>query len=158
VYDSAAVAGAHVMWSNGDFVHGAFSDVDGRYVTGGVVWAPYGGWAAAWSFRERVLDTVEVSGAADWPTVYMEKGYEDGFVLDQGWRVAGAPGRGAWVRSVPVGQRSAGVLTAPEADLPDDPGDLCYVTGNGAASADKDGVTGGSTRLESPPIELSLYN
>lgn len=158
VYDSAAVAGAHVMWSNGDFVHGAFSDVDGRYVTGGVVWAPYGGWAAAWSFRERALDTVVVSGAADWPTVYMEKGYEDGFVLDQGWRVSGAPGRGAWVRAEPVGQRSAGVLTAPETDLPDDSGDLCYVTGNGAASAEKDGVTGGSTRLESPPIDLSLYN
>src|SRR5262249_19559062 len=75
---------------------------------------------------------------------------------DQGWTV-GAPGdaatTGVWIRAVPVGSVENGIQVQPALDHTPDPGTMCFVTGNAAASTDPIGtadVDGGATTLLSP--------
>ena len=157
-YDSTPIKGAHVLRYNEDFNFSAFSDASGSYSMDQIVWSDYAGVAGSWSFKEMVLDTVTVNSNDDWPDIYLEKGHEDGFMLDQGWSVSGSASQGAWVRTRPTAQFIDSVQTSPGEDVDLDFGDLCFVTGNGAATAEEDGVKGGFTRLISPPIDLSLYN
>lgn len=92
-------------------------------------------------------------------TVYLQPGYADDFALDLGWTVEGNAVRGSWIRSEPLGTyRENGDIYNPEYDLPDDIGELCYVTGNSDTLPFGDDVDLGYTQLISPPMDLSTYN
>ena len=86
-----------------------------------------------------------------------EVAFEDEFETNLGWSV-GAPGdtatAGSWVRADPVG-----TAAQPETDTTEDPGALCWVTGNGPVGGglgvnDEDG---GATTLLSPTIDMSGF-
>ncbi len=64
---------------------------------------------------------------------------------------------GVWVRGNPVGTEIIGVQMQPEDDHTPDPGNQCFVTGNGApgGSATASDIDGGCTTLLSPVFDLS---
>jgi hypothetical protein len=78
---------------------------------------------------------------------------------DRGW-VCGAAddnaASGLWVRAEPVGTTYNGSQCQPEYDHTADPGQVCWVTGNGAVggAAGEQDVDGGKTTLLSPVFSL----
>lgn len=90
---------------------------------------------------------------------FLEKGYEDNFALDLGWKVFGNAERGIWERGAPQGTyRVSGDIYNPDADLPFDIGNKAYVTGNSGGLPFGDDVDNGFTMLVSPPMDLRSYN
>jgi len=87
-------------------------------------------------------------------------GWLDDFEVDRGWSV-GAQGDGAssgiWECVDPIGTTYNGHVIQMEDDHTDDPGTLCFVTGNGSVggTAGENDVDGGKTTLLSPVFRLS---
>jgi choice-of-anchor B domain-containing protein len=81
--------------------------------------------------------------------------FTDDMETDRGWTV-GAPGdsatTGIWVRAEPVG-----TAAQPDQDTTADPGQLCWVTGNGVVGGalGANDIDGGATTLVSPLLDLS---
>jgi hypothetical protein len=79
---------------------------------------------------------------------------------DRGW-TCGVPGdnatTGLWVRAEPVGTTYNGQQCQPEYDHTPDPGEICFVTGNGTpgGAAGENDVDGGKTTLLSPVFNLA---
>jgi len=79
--------------------------------------------------------------------------------LDMGWTL-GLPSdnasSGQWDRLDPLGTSYDGQQVQPEDDVTEDPGHLCFVTGNGTAggSAGEADVDGGHTTLLSPVFDV----
>ncbi len=87
-------------------------------------------------------------------------GWYDDADDDRGWTLGLAGDTatsGDWIRAEPVGTVYNGSPVQPETDHTDDPGTLCFVTGNGTvggAAGDAD-VDGGTTTLLSPVFDLA---
>ncbi|MEM1423485.1 MAG: choice-of-anchor B family protein, partial [Planctomycetota bacterium] len=85
-------------------------------------------------------------------------GFADELETDMGWSV-GAPGddatSGIWVRADPVG-----TAAQPEDDTTEDPGVLCWVTGNGPVGGGLgvNDVDNGTTTLLTPAIDMSGFD
>jgi choice-of-anchor B domain-containing protein len=86
------------------------------------------------------------------------KGYYDDFSFPFDWIVSGNATQGKWIRSKPIGQVYENAVTNPYNDSPIDNNPFCYITGNGADSSALDDLSGGSTHLSSPTVNLSGYN
>lgn len=110
--------------------------------------------AGAWGYKQKVFDLTPESGEL---VVELEKGYEDDFIIDQGWKVAGDATGGVWERAVPVGTRTGGRIINIDEDVEGDIGDMAYVTGNGGGDAGTDDVDNGSTSLRSKHMFLEDY-
>jgi hypothetical protein len=88
---------------------------------------------------------------------------DDDFEANHGWSVGAGDDNatsGIWVRAEPVGTEQGGFPVQPDTDHTADPGQLCYVTANGAeggAAGDAD-VDNGKTTLFSPVFDLSPYS
>ncbi|MGD8394600.1 MAG: C25 family cysteine peptidase, partial [Candidatus Eiseniibacteriota bacterium] len=92
----------------------------------------------------------------------MQTVFEDQMESPAGWTI-GAPDddatTGIWVRAEPVGTEYNGYTVQPDLDHTPDPGEICFVTANGAvggAAGDAD-VDGGKTTLFSPVFDLEGY-
>ena len=121
--------------------------------------------AGAWGFQHKVLDDFTPSGE-DF-IIELDPGYQDDFILDQGWVVSGDAGAGFWVRAIPEGTTFQGQTSNIGNDIDGDIGEMAYVTGNapldnnGAGLDDVDpmeGADSGSTILTSPDMDLSIYD
>lgn len=91
-------------------------------------------------------------------TVLLDKGYQDDFIFDQGWSVKGTATAGQWVRGVPIATDFRGITINPGADVSNDFGTECYVTGNKGGAAGDDDVDNGNVLLTSPIFDLTKYN
>ena len=91
-------------------------------------------------------------------TIVLEKGYQDDFILDLGWKVSSVANAGVWERGEPVGTTVGPNLSNPDFDIDGDIGALAYVTGNGGGSAGSDDVDNGETILTSPSMALTSMN
>lgn len=92
-------------------------------------------------------------------TVTLARGYQDEFLMDEGWVATGTATSGLWVREEPHGTTNgSSFVINPELDFQGDRGDRCYVTGNSGTQADDDDVDNGYVQIESPVMDLSTYN
>ncbi len=100
--------------------------------------------AGIWGFRDTsirgiILDSDTVQ------TIELARGYRDGFIVDQGWiQEPGSESDAEWIRTDPSELPSNdGLPAGPPADVPDDIGNLAYLTSRQ-----------GNATLLSPPIDL----
>jgi hypothetical protein len=79
---------------------------------------------------------------------------------DRGW-IFGAvdddASTGHWIRAEPIGTTYSGQQCQPETDHTPNPGEICFVTGNGSVggAAGENDVDGGKTTLLTPVFDLS---
>jgi choice-of-anchor B domain-containing protein len=151
-----AVPQAQVLVTNDDFTYMAIADENGRFSLDQVFEGYYDIYAGAWGFLHRKLESVRIENSASL-TITLQKGYQDDFLFDLGWIATGDARRGHWERGIPDGVRSSVGFTSPPADVPDDYGEECYVTGNGGGNPRNDDVSDGTVILSSPPMDLSGY-
>ena len=86
----------------------------------------------------------------------LEKGYYDDCYFDFYWAVMGDCSSGKWVREIP-GTHGSLNGKAPLADVADDIGKYCFMTGNSTNNQNVYLKSGFST-LRSHIMDLSLYN
>ncbi len=116
----------------------------------------YTGVVGAWGYLHLVVSDTIIDNTSG--LVYeLSQGYQDDFVLDQGWTVTNTATTGFWERGAPVGTTFQGSLSNVNQDDLFDIGDQAYVTGNGGGGAGTDDVDDGSTVLTSPEINLTTY-
>jgi len=88
--------------------------------------------------------------------IILKKYYIDDFFFDLGWTVETEAKQGGWVRNIP-GSHPSLSGRAPLADIADDDGLFCYITGNSYDNQLVD-LDSGYTRLSTPVMDLSRYN
>ncbi len=117
----------------------------------------------AWGYLQEQRTFV---ASADPMDVEMRRGYEDDFVVDQGWVVDGDTEVGVWVREVPIETIGGGQVANIGHDVEDDLGEEAYITGNGGQEAGTDDVDDVNilrspsmmlSDLEQPIIEFQAY-
>ncbi|MEM6966425.1 MAG: T9SS type A sorting domain-containing protein, partial [Bacteroidota bacterium] len=93
-------------------------------------------------------------------TFSLKQGYQDDFFHDFGWIETGDADTGEWEFGEPNGTSFGnGQLSNPNSDVDGDIGTQCWVTGNDDdADVGDDDIDGGSTRLSSPLMDLTIYN
>ncbi len=101
---------------------------------------------------------LDVQNPTDEIILSLKKGYQDDFLFDFGWSVSSTATTGKWVKGKPNGTFFQGMQMQTEADIPNDYGTECYVTGNTPGNASADDVDNGFTTLSSPEMDLSHYN
>lgn len=89
--------------------------------------------------------------------VFLDRGYQDDFIFDQGWTVTSTATTGIWVRDVPLGTVYRNEQFQTDKDIANDFGKECYVTGNVGTEPTVDDVDNGTTTLTSPVMKLSHY-
>lgn len=111
----------------------------------------------AWGFQHKLITDISLKDGEEL-VIELDPGYQDDFVLDQGWIVNGDARTGQWVRDVPIPtQRGNGTKVNVDVDIEGDIGDECYMTGNGGGGVGNDDVDDGLTRLSSPLFNVSGY-
>ncbi|MDX2360247.1 MAG: choice-of-anchor B family protein [Crocinitomicaceae bacterium] len=109
---------------------------------------------AKWGYYA-YCDNMQIDNTTGAITVELNLGYQDDFVFDLGWSLAGSAVTGLWERGDPFGTSSG---SAPSDDVSYDCGVEAYVTGNMASLAgDDDDVDQGTAVLFSPVMDLSTY-
>ncbi len=94
--------------------------------------------------------------------IELTPGYYDDFRSDLGWTVSGdAFSTGQWLRNRPIATYdNTGEITYPAnpgADVEDDEGDLCFMTGNFPGEADNADLDLATSILSSPKFDLSEH-
>lgn len=154
--DDQPVPGAQFLLENEAAQYSLTADETGSVTASDIQAGTYTVYAGAWGFQERALpDFILNTDRSD--TVILTPGYRDHFNLDQGWTSQGTAASGQWERDIPEGTFFNGNAINPPFDAPDDPGNRCYVTGNGGRSAGVRDVDDGRVILQSPPLDLSIY-
>jgi choice-of-anchor B domain-containing protein len=122
-----------------DFIQGKYNFYAGRwgYVTGKV--------------------TKNINTLTDTITLSLNKGYYDDFIMDYGWTVSSTATSGDWERGVPVETKYNNLVSNTGADVVNDFGKECFVTGNNGGQAGDDDVDNGYTILRSPLFDLTSY-
>ncbi len=114
-----------------------------------------------WGHHTQQFAQQTITAANNSLNVLLDKGYRDEFLLDFGWQVSGdANPEGFWQRAVPTAStlNAQGQQITPAADLPNDLGAYCFVTGNGeSGQAGFADVDNGHTMLQSPAMDLLTY-
>lgn len=129
---------------------------NGQFELADVALGFYDVWAGAWGYRQKILNDVNLVTSRSL-NIELELGTEDNFSQDLGWMTASTARFGDWVRVEPIGTEFNGVSPNPDADIEDDFGTTCYVTGNGAGGAGLFDVDNGVVTLTSPVMDLSNY-
>lgn len=118
---------------------------------------PYEVVAGAWGYLHKVDQNYQAS--TEEIVFELDPGYQDDFVLDQGWVVSGDAPAGIWERGVPFGTVFQGRISNIGEDIRGDIGDMAYVTGNSSeGTVGEDDVDDGSTILTSPVMDLTTYD
>lgn len=107
----------------------------------------------AWGYKyDAIITFIDTN---DEITIALSEDYEDDFIFDYGWTNTAPNTRSAWVRVQPILTTYLGQASNPGADVEDDFGNLCYVTGNGPGGAGQYDVDAGTSTLYSPLMDLS---
>ena len=152
----AAVPNAKVILKNATDVFEITTNANGTFTQAGFAPGIYTVYAGAWGFLHKVLTNQTIASNST-VTITLDKGYQDDFIFDLGWTETHAATSGFWTRCVPIATTYQQQTANTGADLPNDLGDQCFVTGNGGGAAGDDDVDNGSVTLTSPIIDLSTY-
>ena len=157
--DGSPVAGAQVYLSSSMGNFSAVADANGNFTFPGVFAGNYELFAGAWGYLHKHIASFSVGAGTPQPLIItLNKGYQDDFILDLGWTESHTASTGWWVRDVPIETTNGGQAVNPGADVPDDLGTMCYMTGNGGGGAGNDDVDNGTVTLTSPLMDLSNYS
>jgi len=129
---------------------------NGSYVESNINEGTYQLVAGKWGFKPCVIDTIFLDKDVQL-NVQLEEGIQDDFIIDLGWKSTGDSPTGQWQRAIPIGTFFGSKASNVTEDLPDDLGNFCFVTGNGAGNAGADDVDDGEVILTSPLTDLSNY-
>ncbi|MEM9681218.1 MAG: choice-of-anchor B family protein, partial [Bacteroidota bacterium] len=132
------------------------ADENGRFNLSDLALGFYDVWVGAWGYRSKFLTGVDLVSNRSL-NIELEPGIEDDFFQDLGWTTSSTARFGDWVRVEPIGTEFEGISPNPDADLDDDFGTTCYVTGNGAGGVGLFDVDNGAVTLTSPVMDLSTY-
>lgn len=149
------IANAPVLFNDGTADYTATANALGNYSINLPGTANYTCYAGKWGYQTTQMTNQALTPANNTVNFSLRRGYYDDFLFDYGWTVSGDAASGAWVRATPIGTTFENLLSNPDADLPDDYGNKCYVTGNASGSAGNADVDNGTTILTSPVFDLS---
>lgn len=152
-----SVADAQVVLVGQDGTFNATTDANGNVNVENIFLGDYQVYVAKWGFKEGNTSVTVANGSSF--SLQLEPGYQDGFILDQGWTTDnGSATAGHWVREKPFGtQAGGGTPSNPGADAEGDLGDIAYVTGNSTdAGVGTDDIDGGVVTLTSPVIDFAI--
>ena len=145
--------------ANREFTYDLQSNANGQFIFPDVFLGEYQLYAGAWGYENIAIETVRINEGDQSINIRLKAGYADDFAVDLGWTTAAAGATsGFWVRDIPIGTRFGSQFANPLLDLPDDIGDLCFMTGNGGGDAGTDDVDNGLVTLTSPPMDWSSYD
>lgn len=150
------VADAQVLIINDGFTYEGTSGDGGEFDFSMFFDGNYRVSAGKWGYKTSVIDEYLFDEETNTIFIELDEGIEDIFSLDLGWNVVSPAVSGDWERGVPIGVNPQGFFITPNEDVPQDPGNQCYITGN-TDDLFSGVVLGGSTRLESPVFDLSNY-
>jgi len=172
---SFALSGTVVKASNGEPIEGAQvsisedagffnfdleTDANGNFTIPSFLAGEYDVAAGIWGFKTTLTSDQDLQENNPNIVIELETGYEDIFSLDLGWTVESDNYNffGDWERGISITQVvGPGISITPDEDLDEDPGNKCYVTGNGA-DFNSSFLLNGFTLLTSPTFDLLSYN
>jgi choice-of-anchor B domain-containing protein len=157
--DGSKIANATILFK-GDTSYLAKTDAQGNFVINEIYDDTYEVIAGAWGYLHKKV-SFKVSPTSSNVSVRLDKGYQDDFFGDLGWKVSGtfadtAQTKGVWQLGVPV-ETGVSNSASPNFDLTNDIGKSCYVTGNNNPAVGADDVDDGFTLLTSPVMKLRNY-
>jgi choice-of-anchor B domain-containing protein len=137
------------------------TDAQGNFIGNEIYDDTYEVVAAAWGFLPKKTNFTVTPSATN-ISLRLDKGYQDDFFGDLGWKVSGTfsdtfKTKGVWQLGIPIETSLNGTVASPGVDIPNDFGDGCYVTGNNSPEIGVDDVDDGFTMLTSPIMKLRGY-
>ncbi|MEO1437403.1 MAG: choice-of-anchor B family protein [Bacteroidota bacterium] len=149
------IDGGVILFEGEDFTYETTTDASGAFTIPNFFEGEYDVFAGKWGFQTIEVGAQSFSQASTTISLETEVGIVDPFALDLGWVVSGLVADGDWERDVPIAVPTPlGFSITPSADVPNDVGDKCWVTGNGSDIFD-DNVNLGTTTLTSPEFDLT---
>jgi choice-of-anchor B domain-containing protein len=113
--------------------------------------------AGKWGYINEELVDLEIKSNNNF-IIELSPGYRDDFIVDLGWKVSGDASTGNWELGIPNASFLDGFASNPGADIADDIGNECYVTGNQSGTVGEFDIDNGATKLSSPLMDLTNYN
>lgn len=156
--DGSPVPGAKVILLNAQGEYTFIADANGNFSAPNVFGGSYTLVAGDWGYLHTVVNNFAVNLNTQPIVVSLKKGYQDDFILDQGWTNTHTASSGWWVRDEPIGTNYNGITSNPDLDVDFDLGNKSFVTGNGGGDAGTDDVDNGVVTLTSPVMNLSTFN
>jgi choice-of-anchor B domain-containing protein len=159
--NGAKIPNATMAFKGSDTTYVVKANAQGNFVLNEIYDDSYEVVGAAWGYlHKKIMFTVNPNSTN--VAIRLDKGYQDDFIGDLGWKVSGTFGdtsktKGVWKWSVPIETNLNGTIASPGAEMPNDFGNACYVTGNSSAEISVDDVDDGFTLLTSPVMKLRGY-
>lgn len=152
------VPNAKVALVNDDFNYEIETDANGNFNIPTFFAGEYEVFAGKWGYKTTGISSVEIDENNNSLILEIQTGYEDIFSLDLGWTIDFNAFSGIWERAEPIGIFAAGpdIYVTPPADVTQDIGNHCYVTGN-LSDLQSGVLIGGYTTLTSPEFDLTGY-
>jgi choice-of-anchor B domain-containing protein len=161
--DGSIIPFAEILVQNEERSVGFISDLNGQF-SEEIINGTYDMYVGKWGYLHASFEDLVLQEDL-FLTVEKDRGFQDDFVFDLGWQETSInTTSGFWVRETPIGtpfgQQS---LANPGEDIPDDLGEMCYVTGNGGGGAGTDDIDSvvdenGTVRITSDVMDLTMYN
>lgn len=153
---NAPIEGAVVYMTSPSADYDLMTDGSGNF-SGTIIGDTYEIYAGKWGFNTKLVSGEVIDGPG-MSTIALDEGIKDEFILDLGWTVTNTPFnndfKGEWVREEPIETGFGNFVLNPGADIPDDLGTYCYMTGN-VDDAIGSNLDNGMTTLTSPPMDMS---
>lgn len=157
--NNAGVASAKVLF-DGQTDFEVTADATGNFTVNSLIAGKYDVYAGKWGYRTKLfsVNTQYQFGVPSIQIPIVNHHYYDDFIFDYNWSKTNAASTGFFTRAIPVGTTYGTDYANPYADISDDYGDKCFVTGNSnTTDADNDDVDNGNVNLFSPVFDLTGY-
>jgi choice-of-anchor B domain-containing protein len=157
----AKIPNSVASFKGSDTTYVVKTDAQGNFVVNEIYDDTYEVVGAAWGYLHKKINfTVNPNNTN--VAIKLDKGYQDDFVGDLGWKVSGTFGdtsktKGVWKWGTPIETNLNGIIASPGSEMPNDFGNACYVTGNNSSEIGVDDVDDGFTLLTSPIMKLRSY-
>ena len=153
------VPNAKVSIINDDFNYDIETDANGNFDISTFFAGEYEVFAGKWGYKTTGISSQEINEVNNTLAIEIAEGYEDVFSLDLGWTINFNAYSGIWERGQPIGVFLAGpdIYLTPPADVAEDVGNHCYVTGN-TSDMNSGFLLGGNTDFSSPIFDISDYD
>lgn len=132
------------------------TDVNGEFSIENLPLGTYEIKAGIWGHRTECLSYVAEEDSSNF-TILLNSGYYDDFSFDFGWQVTGNATSGIWEMAMPKGLNIGPNNIAPEGDVIDDCGEICFITGNSGENPGEDELADGNSIITSPVFDATLY-
>jgi choice-of-anchor B domain-containing protein len=161
---SAAIADVQILFKGEFEEFSAKTSAQGTFTTS-IPEGDYDVYVGEWGVLSKYIGKRSITGNGTVINANLQRGFQDDFWGDFGWKVTGNATAGAWVRgfSAKVDYKKTGFepeITQPRGDSPTDNDNVSYFTANGScdAGAGSGDVDGGATILTSKPMKMRNFS